>query len=159
MSDDCQAHFRPCFCQAPGCGALFFICPDCEQEQVYCSDFCRKLARLAQHRLANRRHQQSEEGRLDHRDRQRAYRRRKALASSHSATTKSVTDHTPALAPACVTLFAAASATNDRPSRTKAASLRPPERFFHSDHFLVVCRFCGRRGRFLHPFHERSRKR
>jgi hypothetical protein len=70
-----------------------------------------------------------------------------------------VTDHTPTPALSCVTLLAAASAIQDRPSSTKAAPLRPPERFFHSDHFLVVCRFCGRRGRFINPFHERSRQR
>ncbi len=138
---------------------MFFVCPDCDQEQVYCSDSCRKLARLANHRLANRRHQQSEEGRLDHRDRQRAYRRRKALASSQSATTKSVTDHTPAPTPSCVTLLAVASAIQGRPSSTFLPPPRPPERFCYSDRLLVVCRFCARRGRFINPFHERSRKR
>jgi hypothetical protein len=68
-----------------------------------------------------------------------------------------VTDHTPAPTPSCVTLLAAASATQGRPSSTFLPPLRPPEWLFHSDHFLVVCRFCGRRGRFLNPFHERSR--
>jgi hypothetical protein len=104
-------------------------------------------------------HQQSEEGRLDHRDRQRAYRRRKALASSQSATIENVTDHTPAPAPSCVTLLAAASVPTPEPSSTKGAPLRPQEWLFYSDRFLVVCRFCGRRGRFLNPFHERSRRR
>ena len=159
MSDDCQAPFRQCFCRASGCGALFFVCPGCDQEQAYCSDFCRKIARLAKHRVANRRHQQSEEGRLDHRDRQRAYRRRKALARSQAASTEIVTDHTPAPAPSCVTLLAAASDPVHRPPTTISPPLRPQEMLFNSDRLLVICRFCGRRGRFLNPFHERSRKR
>ena len=159
MSDARQAPFRQCFCLAPGCGDMFFVCPRCDQEQVYCSKPCRKLARLAKHRVANRRHQQSEEGRLDHRDRQRAYRRRKALASSQSATTKSVTDHTPSPTASCVTLLAAAVAPAPRPSSTTRALFRAQEWLFHSNRHLVICRFCGRRGRFLNPFHERSRKR
>jgi len=127
MSDDCQAPFRQGFCRAPCCGDIFFVCPRCDQEQVYCSNFCRKLARRVQHRVANRRHQQSEEGRLDHRDRQRAYRRRKALASSQSATTKSVTDHTPSPTASCLTLLAAASAPAPKPSWTTRAPFRPQE--------------------------------
>jgi len=42
----------------------------------YCSPACRIAARLQQRRRANRRHQQSPEGRQDHRDRQEEYRRR-----------------------------------------------------------------------------------
>jgi integrase len=69
---------------APGCQALFPICTCCDRGQRYCSQRCRVQARVCQHRAANRRHQQSVEGRLDHRDRQKRYRRR------HH--TKSVTD-------------------------------------------------------------------
>ena len=46
------------------------------RRQAYCGDGCRKRAQLQQHRNANRKHQDSPEGRLDHRDRQRAYRER-----------------------------------------------------------------------------------
>jgi hypothetical protein len=159
MSDDRQAPFRQCFCRAPGCGAMFFICPGCDQEQVYCGKLCSKLARLAKHRVANRRHQQSEEGRLDHRDRQRAYRRRKAEVLSQSATIKSVTDHTPAPTASCVTLLAAAPAPAPRPSSTISPPPRPRQWLFYSDRPLIICRFCGRRGRFINPFHQRSRKR
>ena len=159
MSDDCQAPFRQGFCRAPGCGDMFFVCPRCDQEQVYCSKPCSKHAHLAKHRVANRRHQQSEEGRLDHRDRQRAYRRRKALASSQSATKKSVTDHTPSPTASCVTLLAAAPALALKPPSTIPPPPRPQQWLFYSDRPLVICRFCGRRGRFLNPFHERSRKR
>jgi hypothetical protein len=58
------------------CYAPFWICRPCDRGQQYCSSPCRASARREQQRLANRRHQQSPEGRLDHRDRQRAYRKR-----------------------------------------------------------------------------------
>lgn len=58
------------------CCAPFWICRPCDRGQRYCSSQCRASARWEQHRQANRRHQQSPEGRLDHRDRQRAYRQR-----------------------------------------------------------------------------------
>lgn len=65
-------------CHGPECGRPFFICRSCFRGQRYCSAVCRDLARRQQRRIANHRHQHSPEGRLDHRDRQRAYRRRHA---------------------------------------------------------------------------------
>ena len=67
---------RQRFCRGVGCGAVFWICRHCDRGHRYCSDRCRRKARRQQLRAANRRHQQSREGRLDHRDRQRAYRER-----------------------------------------------------------------------------------
>jgi hypothetical protein len=55
---------------------VFYLCGRCDRGQRYCSERCRDKARREQRRAANRRHQQSPEGRLDHRDRQREYRRR-----------------------------------------------------------------------------------
>lgn len=66
------------FCRAEGCGGLFFVCRCCYRGQAYCSQRCRAKARREQRRRANRKHQLSWEGRLDHRDRQSAYRRRRA---------------------------------------------------------------------------------
>jgi hypothetical protein len=71
---------------------LFFICTHCDRGQRYCSSICRRTCRLQQRRAARRRHQHSLEGRLDHRDRQRAYRLRRA-AIARALITKSVTDH------------------------------------------------------------------
>lgn len=65
-------------CRARSCRAVFFICRPCYSGQTYCSSWCRRTERREQLRQANRRHQQSPGGRLDHRDRQRAYRRRRA---------------------------------------------------------------------------------
>jgi hypothetical protein len=55
---------------------VFYLCPSCDHGQCYCSPRCRQKSRRQQRREANRRHQQSLEGRLDHRDRQREYRQR-----------------------------------------------------------------------------------
>jgi len=71
---------RQRLCHENGCHAVFWICRHCDRGQRYCSRACRTLARLQQRRSANRRHQRSLEGRLDHRDRQRRYRRRWAQA-------------------------------------------------------------------------------
>jgi hypothetical protein len=61
------------------CGTTFYICRSCDRGQRYCSEHCRQKARREQCRKANRRHQQSLEGRLDHRDRQQLYRERLRL--------------------------------------------------------------------------------
>ena len=58
------------------CRTIFYICRCCDRGQQYCREGCRCVCRREQCRAANRRHQQSPEGRLDHRDRQREYRRR-----------------------------------------------------------------------------------
>ena len=73
------------FCRGLDCGAMFYIYHSCYLGQAYCGDRCRQKKRRQQRRDANRRHQQSQEGRLDHRDRQRDYRQR---------CRRRVTDHT-----------------------------------------------------------------
>ena len=63
-------------CQGAGCGRVFYICRSCWRGQAYCGDPCRTKAQVQQHRKANKKHQDSPEGRDDHRDRQRKYVRR-----------------------------------------------------------------------------------
>lgn len=65
-------------CRGIGCQAVFWICQQCDRGHRYCSPACRAQARMEQRRSANCRHQRSQEGRLDHRDRQREYRQRRA---------------------------------------------------------------------------------
>jgi hypothetical protein len=71
--------FYQIVCRGPGCGAPFYVCRPCYRGQCYCSEGCRRMARRGQGRRSNARHQRTEWGRLDHRDRQRAYRERKAV--------------------------------------------------------------------------------
>lgn len=56
------------------CGEVFFVCRACWRGQAYCSSLCRERGRRASVRAAGRRYQQSEEGRVHHRERQDRYR-------------------------------------------------------------------------------------
>jgi hypothetical protein len=74
MADQGEGVFRQRACR--GCNAVFCICRSCDRGQRYCGPDCRLRVLREQCRRANRRHQNSAEGRLDHRDRQRTYRKR-----------------------------------------------------------------------------------
>lgn len=76
MAGGWQVPLRQRLCRRQGCGAVFYVCRSCDRGQVYCGSDCRTAARRVQRRAANGRHQRSPEGRADHRDRQREYRRR-----------------------------------------------------------------------------------
>jgi hypothetical protein len=55
------------------CDVPFALCRSCYHGQVYCGDECRHRGWLENHRVANKRDQQSPEGRRDHAERQREY--------------------------------------------------------------------------------------
>lgn len=146
--------FRQRFCRARDCGARFFLCRACDRGQCYCSAPCRRSARTLQRRAARQRHQRSLAGRLDHRDRQRAYRRRLAVrrhtasvapptaasVSSSPPDEKNVTDHASHLPSASGTVRASAwcwPLTAPLPRAGRGA---------------LVCHWCGRVGRWLNPF-------
>lgn len=120
-------------CHAPGCGVLFFICRSCYRGQRYCSGPCRQTARRAQRRAANRRHQQSNEGRLDHRDRQRAYRQRRIARVTDQGSAPGLDSGS--IAP--------------QPDPTGRTARRLARR-------RVCCIVCGRRGRLIEMFQRRE---
>lgn len=146
--------FRQRFCRAPGCGARFFLCRACDRGQCYCSAACRAQARTVQQRRARQRHQRSSAGRLDHRDRQRAYRRRLAVrrhapvrvSATASVLTpfsphqENVTDHASATAATSGKVRTSVWNWPDFPAATRTAL------------GVLVCRWCGRVGQWLHPF-------
>jgi len=70
------AELRRKECAWAPCGAVFYVCRSCDRGYLYCSEQCRREARLLQHRRANRVYQQSRAARLDHAARQSEYRRR-----------------------------------------------------------------------------------
>ncbi len=83
-------------CPRVDCLATFFLCTHCDRGHRYCSPACSARARREQRRRANQRHQRSPEGRLDHRDRQRDYRRRcqdRSRVTDHRAIRQSVSTH------------------------------------------------------------------
>ena len=121
---------------------MFYLCPHCDRGQRYCSLRCRQKSRRRQRREANRRHQQSPEGRLDHRDRQREYRQRLKAR---------VTDQSSLRSPSGANLIA--------PQAPRPVEAAPePEIFPSPDAELeagwVGCQSCGRRGRWINPFPE-----
>lgn len=118
---------------------VFYLCARCDHGQRYCSDRCRQKARRQQQRAANRRHQQSPEGRLDHRDRQREYRRRRQAAR--------VTDQRSQPGAACASIQAPAN-------RLRAALVvsLPPWFSRPGPPPLLRCWRCGRLGSWVNPF-------
>lgn len=58
------------------CSANFVICRGCYRGHRYCSPTCRDRAYAEARKRARRKYAQSPEARLDHRDRNRIYRRR-----------------------------------------------------------------------------------
>jgi hypothetical protein len=81
---------RPC--RGPDCGATFFVCIRCDHGQRYCSDACRKAARRRQTRAANSRYQRSDAGKVAHRSRQNAYRKRlSGCRVTYQGTTSAIT--------------------------------------------------------------------
>jgi hypothetical protein len=126
MIDAEQVLFRQRLCRGQTCGAVFYVCRPCDRGQRYCSERCWAKARREQRRAANRRHQRSEEGRLDHRDRQREYRRRLARLR--------VTDQ--------------GRGAESRSSTLPLLSLPGVEAAAGE----VICCVCGRRGTLIDPF-------
>ena len=63
--------------RCPRCKRVFVICRHCDRGHVYCCSDCSRRARQLSVHLARRRHRQSPEGRLDHRDQERERRARK----------------------------------------------------------------------------------
>lgn len=69
-------------CRAAGCRRYFALCRACDRGQAYCSPECRRQARRQQYRAAALRYQQTTRGRLMHRERQAAWRRRQRVGDS-----------------------------------------------------------------------------
>ena len=133
-----EAVLRQRVCLGQGCHAIFFICTHCDRGHRYCSDQCRQQARRQQRRCANSRHQQSPEGRLDHRDRQREYcRRRQAQSRVTDQGSLSITS------PASFDC-GWADAVKHPPAPRSWQEIQPL--------LWLRCRICGRTGRFIDPF-------
>jgi len=137
--------FRQLVCHFPPCGTVFYLCRHCDRGQRYCSSRCREKSRRLQRRQANRRHQQSPEGRLDHRDRQREYRQRqRARVTDQSSLTASPRENL-TVRPLREPVDAASVPDLDLSPGT--SRLTGPSGW-------VVSQICGRRGRWINPFSE-----
>lgn len=76
-ASEAEGPLRSRRCRGPNCHVVFMVCVPCDRGQRYCSQSCRAGARQRQRRTANRRYQQTEQGRKVHRHRQQAYRERR----------------------------------------------------------------------------------
>ena len=70
------------------CQHKIFICRSCYRGQRYCGEPCRDIGYQERQGVARKKHAHSDEGKLDHRDRNRVYRIRKKWG----LTKKTVTD-------------------------------------------------------------------
>lgn len=169
-----QTVFRQCICPAQNCGLLFFICPSCDKQRVYCSKTCSAAAAKINHRAANRRYQQSLKGRRRHANRQRVYRRRLAERLSQQSIPAEpavpVATAPAELAPADhAQQYPLEKKVTDctYPSQAKGATMRstsflalgPERRSGFTPRPELICRFCGRRGSFINPFPISYRRR
>jgi len=146
----CPAVFRQRICPADSCRVLFDICSCCDRGHKYCSDPCRDRGLRQKRREANRRHQQSLDGRLDHRDRQRAYRQRRR---------ESVTDNPSPHPPDSPSIAAAQPLALDRSCDQPGG---PPEKLHETPTLPRPprppgpapprCIVCGREGLAVNPF-------
>ena len=136
-------------CLGQHCHAVFFLCSHCDRGHRYCSVSCRDHARGQQRRQANKRHQQSPEGQLDHCDRQREYRRRCHQKQARVTDQGSLSITSPAL-------FSCG------PEKPPVAAEKPGPRQGLPEQpqaFSLRCRICGRPGRFIDPFPRIPRRR
>jgi len=129
---------RQLTCGWPDCRLVFYICNSCYRRQAYCGDVCREQARQQQLWLSDRRYRKSEEARLDHRDRQREYRKRCRL--------RRVTDHTSAGPGQSVKIGEPSRET--RRSASLTDRLQDQTRLERQQSAIrPVCIVCGRGGR------------
>ena len=155
MAAQLQSQFRQRFCRNRDCQALFFICSHCDRGQCYCSQPCRQICRARQLREANRRHRQSVEGRLDHRDHQRAYRLRKTIQAGMVVRVgaSSVRDHGSPGISTSVTIGRGSIRPMVSTRQTASRGLFELILDRPMNIAVVVCRFCGRIGSFINPFY------
>lgn len=133
------------------CAAFFYMCRAHFRNHRYCRDACRLRARSRQIRAARRRHRQTEEGRLDHRDRMRAYRRklsRLVVAAAYAAAI-SVVDQTTVAFEQSVSLT-----SRDVASEATSLTREVPDVPIDEDPPSHTCIVCGRQSDFILPFGE-----
>lgn len=141
MRHAAEVVLRQRLCRWQQCRAIFWICSHCDRGHQYCSEHCRSKARREQRRAANRRHRQSPEGKLDQRDRQRDYRRRRAAASVMDQGSPSDTVRGNIPLPAC-----------NPPAAAKRGGKHAHKSRMTMDTGMPCCLICGRTSRYVNPF-------
>lgn len=149
--------------QCKWCHSNFVLCRPCYRGHVYCSDECRAMGRREGKRRCNRQNESSEEGKLDHRERQRKCRDSKrklkdeesvlliyrsiGTAAESSAKVGCVTDMVPKDGSAM-----AVSEAQSGPQLKRGPQNAEPYQFG-----TVRCCKCGRPGRLVMPYEVKRR--
>ena len=87
-----EAVLRLRVCLRGECGATFFLCPQCDHGQRYCSPECREAARRLRHCAADAKYQKTPHGARQHAHRGQKYRDKKRAHTEKSDPEKIVTD-------------------------------------------------------------------
>ena len=134
-----EGPLRQRFCRGIDCGRVFWICRHCYRGHKYCSLRCRQKTRGQQIRTAKRKHQKSQEGRDDHRDRNRAYRarRRRQRVTYHTSPAPSDSD--------------SIDPTEPSPSENGPGSVSGEARYAVHPEIEPACIICGRTPSALMP--------
>ena len=146
MRHAAESVLRQRVCRWHECRSLFCICRRCDRGHQYCSDQCRQKARREQRRAANLRYRKTLEAKLDQRDRQKAYRLRRAAISvmdQGSTPTQSADIISPS--------------ASQSPVAAEEGGKQPNETIAIHDPGLRHCIVCGRTSRFVDPFHVRRK--
>jgi hypothetical protein len=133
-------------CRWHKCMSLFCICRRCDRGHQYCSDQCRQKARREQKRAANLRYRKTLEARLDQRDRQKAYRLRRAAVS--------VMDQGSTPTPSADIISPPALHS---PVAAEKGGKQTHETIMIHDPGLRYCVVCGRTSWFVDPFYVRRK--
>ena len=80
MKSSCKSVGKRLIC--PSCGSVFVVCQSCYTGHRYCSIECRKLGRRSSLNRTSAYYQKSSFGRINHRERQKRYRKNRALQKS-----------------------------------------------------------------------------
>ena len=110
----CEAEFYDKCCV--WCGLIFYICVSCYRGQAYCCAECRRRGCQKRVRDARHRHQHHEYGRLDHRDRNRAYRRRRRERITSASSVMDLGSQKLAFSPQPISLSRPATPIDDIPA-------------------------------------------
>ncbi len=131
----CVSVFRGAIC--PRCQKRFYICRHCDRGHVYCCRQCSMASRREKCRKYRRIYRQSEEGKKDHRDRERSRRRRQVLDAKSVGDQRSGGGYSSAKVSPRVRMVAAVAAIGSaRGEVTK-------------DEY-VYCELCGRRSKWIY---------
>lgn len=131
----CGEVFRAAIC--PRCQKTFYVCRHCDRGHVYCCRECSIESRCEKCRIYRRHYRRSPEGKKDHRDHERARRRRRILGK------EIVGDHS-------YEEWSVSARVSTRVRMSAAVAVISGTFEEETKDGYVYCEMCGRRGKFVY---------